>query len=184
MHIAIVCACLPVGRAFLRKHFPRVVDYTFNTFVHGIQNDWVIPARYRVLRLLVGFISVKGDSKHNANRRLRWNSPSGAYIIVRVMTIEHPPCKPALTTYVYHTDNVAFRDLPLIECPGQQQLASSRLSPEDGLPLPPPTSSSFCEYATPIITPGDCASSCQKEMSGSYFDSCEAEHRWRDGQSE
>ncbi|KAF1977070.1 hypothetical protein BU23DRAFT_527374 [Bimuria novae-zelandiae CBS 107.79] len=39
MHIAIVCACLPVGRAFLRKHFPCVVNYTFNTFVHGSQND-------------------------------------------------------------------------------------------------------------------------------------------------
>jgi hypothetical protein len=39
MHIAIVCACLPVGRAFLRKHFPCVVDYTFDTFVHDSQNN-------------------------------------------------------------------------------------------------------------------------------------------------
>ncbi|KAH8702776.1 hypothetical protein GQ44DRAFT_717296, partial [Phaeosphaeriaceae sp. PMI808] len=38
MHIAIVCACLPVGRAFLRKHFPSLVDYAFDTFGHGIQN--------------------------------------------------------------------------------------------------------------------------------------------------
>ncbi|KAH6668450.1 hypothetical protein B0J14DRAFT_165038 [Halenospora varia] len=36
MHIAIVCACLPVGRAFLRKHFPCLIDYTFNTVVYGI----------------------------------------------------------------------------------------------------------------------------------------------------
>ncbi|PVH94206.1 hypothetical protein DM02DRAFT_693663, partial [Periconia macrospinosa] len=33
MHIAIVCACLPIWRAFLRKHFPHVVRYTFNTSV-------------------------------------------------------------------------------------------------------------------------------------------------------
>ncbi|KAH8727379.1 hypothetical protein GQ44DRAFT_704205 [Phaeosphaeriaceae sp. PMI808] len=46
MHIAIVCACLPVARAFLRKHVPSVVCYTFDTFVRGIQNDGVIPARY------------------------------------------------------------------------------------------------------------------------------------------
>ncbi|KAH7111788.1 hypothetical protein B0J11DRAFT_447438 [Dendryphion nanum] len=39
MHIAIVCACLPVGRALLRKHFPCMVDYTFNTFVLGSQNN-------------------------------------------------------------------------------------------------------------------------------------------------
>ncbi|PVH90433.1 hypothetical protein DM02DRAFT_607445 [Periconia macrospinosa] len=38
MHIAIVCACLPVGRAFLRKHFPYFVDYTFDTSCHGVQN--------------------------------------------------------------------------------------------------------------------------------------------------
>ncbi|KAF2175405.1 hypothetical protein K469DRAFT_680082 [Zopfia rhizophila CBS 207.26] len=31
MHIAIVCACLPVGRAFLRKHVSIVVGYNFNT---------------------------------------------------------------------------------------------------------------------------------------------------------
>ncbi|PVI04286.1 hypothetical protein DM02DRAFT_611547 [Periconia macrospinosa] len=31
-HTAIVCACLPVGKAFIRKHFPCVVDYTFNNF--------------------------------------------------------------------------------------------------------------------------------------------------------
>ncbi|KAH8723279.1 hypothetical protein GQ44DRAFT_620601, partial [Phaeosphaeriaceae sp. PMI808] len=37
MHIAIVCASLLVGRAFLRKHFPSVVDYTFNVFAQGIQ---------------------------------------------------------------------------------------------------------------------------------------------------
>jgi len=36
MHIAIVCACLPVARAFLRKHFTSVVGYNFNTFVQGI----------------------------------------------------------------------------------------------------------------------------------------------------
>jgi hypothetical protein len=30
MHLAIICASLPVGKAFLRKHFPSVVDYTFN----------------------------------------------------------------------------------------------------------------------------------------------------------
>ncbi|KAH7111824.1 hypothetical protein B0J11DRAFT_447400 [Dendryphion nanum] len=39
MHIAIVCASLPVGRAFLRKHFPCVVNYTFDTFSHDSQND-------------------------------------------------------------------------------------------------------------------------------------------------
>ncbi|KAF2178962.1 hypothetical protein K469DRAFT_323820 [Zopfia rhizophila CBS 207.26] len=39
MHIAIVCACLPVGRPFLRKHFPSVVGYTFNTIVQGVQNN-------------------------------------------------------------------------------------------------------------------------------------------------
>ncbi|PVH91402.1 hypothetical protein DM02DRAFT_606570 [Periconia macrospinosa] len=32
LHTAIVCACLPVGKAFLRKHFPCLVDYTFNNF--------------------------------------------------------------------------------------------------------------------------------------------------------
>ncbi|PVH98966.1 hypothetical protein DM02DRAFT_595228 [Periconia macrospinosa] len=39
MHIAIVCACLPVGRAFLRKHFPYLVGYTFDTSGHGVQNS-------------------------------------------------------------------------------------------------------------------------------------------------
>ncbi|KAH8723496.1 hypothetical protein GQ44DRAFT_308032 [Phaeosphaeriaceae sp. PMI808] len=39
MHIAIICACLPVGRAFLRKHFPRLIDYTFNNMAHGTQNN-------------------------------------------------------------------------------------------------------------------------------------------------
>ncbi|KAH7108852.1 hypothetical protein B0J11DRAFT_240172 [Dendryphion nanum] len=39
MHIAIVCACSLVGRAFLRKHFPCVVDYTFNAFAQGSQDD-------------------------------------------------------------------------------------------------------------------------------------------------
>ncbi|KAH8589764.1 hypothetical protein B0O99DRAFT_745744 [Bisporella sp. PMI_857] len=39
MHIAVVCACLPVGRAFLRKHFPCLVDYTFNGFAQGIRNN-------------------------------------------------------------------------------------------------------------------------------------------------
>ncbi|KAH7042226.1 hypothetical protein B0J12DRAFT_605416 [Macrophomina phaseolina] len=35
MHIAIVCACLPVGRAFLRKHIPNVIGYNFNTLGQG-----------------------------------------------------------------------------------------------------------------------------------------------------
>lgn len=39
MHIAIVCACALVGRAFFRKHFPSVVHYTFNAFAQGIQDD-------------------------------------------------------------------------------------------------------------------------------------------------
>ncbi|KAH8704307.1 hypothetical protein GQ44DRAFT_692707 [Phaeosphaeriaceae sp. PMI808] len=26
MHIAIVCACLPAGKPFLRKHFPQVIE--------------------------------------------------------------------------------------------------------------------------------------------------------------
>lgn len=41
MHIAIVCASLPVEKAFIRKHFPSVVDYTFNASVQGIQDDQV-----------------------------------------------------------------------------------------------------------------------------------------------
>ncbi|KAH7034021.1 hypothetical protein B0J12DRAFT_679791 [Macrophomina phaseolina] len=35
MHTAIVCACLPVGRAFLRKHFPNIVGYNFHTASQG-----------------------------------------------------------------------------------------------------------------------------------------------------
>ncbi|KAH8698139.1 hypothetical protein GQ44DRAFT_787284 [Phaeosphaeriaceae sp. PMI808] len=31
MHIAIVCACLPAGKPFLRKHFPQVIESIFST---------------------------------------------------------------------------------------------------------------------------------------------------------
>ncbi|KAH7028416.1 hypothetical protein B0J12DRAFT_609275 [Macrophomina phaseolina] len=39
MHTAIICACLPVGRAFLRKHVPTVVGYNFHTRGQGLPDD-------------------------------------------------------------------------------------------------------------------------------------------------
>jgi hypothetical protein len=36
MHVAIICACLPVGKPFLRKHFPKVL---------GSSNATPIPSR-------------------------------------------------------------------------------------------------------------------------------------------
>jgi hypothetical protein len=31
MHIAIICACLPAGKPFLRKHFPKVLGSSYAT---------------------------------------------------------------------------------------------------------------------------------------------------------
>jgi len=31
MNLAIICACLPVGKVFLRKHFPGVIGYNLTS---------------------------------------------------------------------------------------------------------------------------------------------------------
>lgn len=35
MHVSIVCACLPLGKAFCRRHFPNVFERSFGWTTYG-----------------------------------------------------------------------------------------------------------------------------------------------------